>query len=171
MPSFRDVEPYIKNPGYTMDVPITDLEKQLNMFVTEHQLQLEPDFQRGHVWDDPKQTAFVEHILRGGKGSHQIRFNHPGWMHGWEGDFVLVDGLQRITALLRFLRDEIPAFGHYFSEYDDIINPLLGLNFMVNDLKTREEVLQWYIEINEGGVVHSDEEIQRVKNLLVKEKE
>jgi len=36
----------------------------------------------------------------------------------------------------------------------------------VNNLKTRKEVLQWYIEFNSGGTVHTDAEIQRVKKLL-----
>jgi len=43
------------------------------------------------------------------------------------------------------------------------------LKFNVNDLQTRGEVLQWYIEMNSGGVVHSDEEIKRVKKLLEQE--
>lgn len=40
----------------------------------------------------------------------------------------------------------------------------------VNNLKTREEVLQWYIDFNAGGTVHSKEEIDRVKKLLEEEK-
>lgn len=43
------------------------------------------------------------------------------------------------------------------------------LKFNVNDLQTRTEVLRWYIEMNSGGVVHSDEEIERVKELLRQE--
>jgi len=39
----------------------------------------------------------------------------------------------------------------------------------VNDLQTRAEVLQWYIDFNSGGVVHTAEEIARVKALLEKE--
>jgi len=35
--------------------------------------------------------------------------------------------------------------------------------------KTRAEVLTWYLQINAGGVVHSDEEIERVKELLKEE--
>ena len=38
--------------------------------------------------------------------------------------------------------------------------------FHVNDLKTKKEVLQWYIEMNTGGTPHSQEEILRVKNML-----
>jgi hypothetical protein len=40
----------------------------------------------------------------------------------------------------------------------------------VNDLKTREEVLQWYLDLNSGGVVHTEEELNRVREMLEKEK-
>ena len=40
----------------------------------------------------------------------------------------------------------------------------------VNDLPTRKNVLQWYIEHNAGGTIHTEEEINRVKELLKKEK-
>ena len=82
----------------------------------------------------------------------------------------LVDGLQRLTACLRFLRGEISAFGHYLAEYEDL-HALGGirLSFRVNDLKTRAEVLRWYLEINTGGVVHTEEEIAKVEALLTAE--
>lgn len=36
----------------------------------------------------------------------------------------------------------------------------------VNDLKTRAEVMQWYVDMNSGGTVHSAEEIDRVRSLI-----
>lgn len=39
----------------------------------------------------------------------------------------------------------------------------------INNLQTRKEVLQWYIEFNSGGTVHTKEEIDRVKELLAAE--
>lgn len=36
----------------------------------------------------------------------------------------------------------------------------------VNDLKTKREVLQWYVQMNNGGTPHSAEEIERVKKLM-----
>ena len=36
----------------------------------------------------------------------------------------------------------------------------------VNDLKTKKEVLQWYVQMNAGGTPHSAEEIERVKKLM-----
>lgn len=36
----------------------------------------------------------------------------------------------------------------------------------VNELRTRAEVLRWYLQLNSGGVVHTEEELARVRALL-----
>ena len=83
---------------------------------------------------------------------------------------VCVDGLQRFTAIERFVNDEIKVFGCLFSEYEDSVRMSNTIKININDLQTREEVLQWYIDFNSGGTVHTDEEIDKVKMLLEKEK-
>lgn len=171
MAKFVDIRSYTRTPSYVAEIPLIYVTDRIREFVEEDGLQMEPDFQRGHVWDEEKQIAYLEHLLRGGKGSHQIRFNHPGWMSSWEGDFVLVDGLQRLTAIMRFFGNEIPACGNYLKDYEDRVPTNITMSFMINDLKTRAEVLQWYIEINAGGVVHTEEEIQKVRDLLALETE
>ncbi len=85
------------------------------------------------------------------------------------GEFVCVDGLQRLTAMRRFLRNEIKVFGAYYNEFDEIPNSI-SLIFCVNNLKTRKEVLKWYLEMNTGGTVHTEEEIIKVKLMLENEK-
>lgn len=75
-----------------------------------------------------------------------------------------MDGLQRITAYMRFYNNEIPAFGHYYKEFEDRPKNWIKLN--VNNLKTRKEVLTWYLEMNTGGTPHSKEEIEKVQRLL-----
>ena len=171
MPRFRDIEPYTRDGNWQAHFSLDSVTRNINDWVKEHDLKINPDFQRGHVWEEDKQVAFVEHILRNGVGSNVIRFNHPDWMNFRQMDgMVLVDGLQRLTAVMRFMNNEIPAFGYLLNEYDDKPNwSRCNLIFMVNDLKTRKEVLQWYLEINTGGVVHTEEEIDKVKRLLEEE--
>jgi hypothetical protein len=43
------------------------------------------------------------------------------------------------------------------------------LKMQVNNLQTRKEVLTWHLQTNDGGVVHSAEELERVRGLLAKE--
>ncbi len=134
------------------------------------EVDLNPDFQRGHVWSKNQQIAWLEFFLRGGKTSRVIYFNHPNWMGSFEGVMVLVDGKQRLEAMRRFIENEIKVFGSYYKEYTDRIRTHRSIKINVNNLKTRAEVLQWYIDFNTGGVVHSDEEIDKVRELLAKEK-
>ena len=132
-------------------------------------LQLNPDFQRGHVWTEEQQISYMEFLLRGGKSARVIYFNHPGWMKNFKGDFVCVDGLQRLTACVKFLQNELRVFGLLYNEFEDKIPFDIDLLFNINNLKTRKEVLQWYIEFNSGGTIHTEQEINRVKELLKKE--
>lgn len=174
---FADIPPFIGSSGlYVVNHSLVLLEGQLRQYEADYGLDLNPDFQRGHVWNERQQIAFVEFFLRGGATSRIIYFNSPWFAsagkQGAYGDMVIVDGLQRLTALRRFLADEIPAFGATLSEYEDTLhfaNAKHNLQFAINGLQTRAEVLQWYLEFNTGGVVHTPEEIQRVRNLLGQE--
>lgn len=173
---FAEIKPFTRCSSYTVDIPLDYLKKVINEYITEMDLIMEPDFQRGHVWSKKQKISYVEYFLRGGLSGRDIYFNCPIW-HSIKRnnsqayiEFVLVDGLQRLTALLDFLNNKIKVFGHYFSEYEDKPNMLKhNLKFHVNDLKTRSEVLNWYLEMNTGGTVHSKKEIERVTELYNEE--
>ena len=113
----------------------------------------------------------MEFFLKGGKTGRVIYLNNPGWQGSYKGDFVLVDGLQRLTAARRFLNNEIRVFGSLFNEYTDKMRmTCVTMKLNVNTLKTRKEVLKWYIDMNSGGTPHSSEEIRKVEALLAMEK-
>jgi hypothetical protein len=166
-PRFRDVPQFTKDAPYAVDVDWGYLKHHIN---SQDNLDLDPDFQRGHVWSPEKQVAFVEFALRGGTSARNLYFNCPGFGLGRRGGYVLVDGKQRLTAALDFLADKVQVFGGYtFSDFTDKLR-MTGPSFRwhVNDLKTRAEVLQWYLDLNTGGVVHTTKEIEKVKRLLAK---
>lgn len=165
---FRDIPEFTRDSSYRVDMdPQYVVNRVCKDWVVEHGLDLNPDFQRDHVWKPRQQVSFVEYFLRGGKSGRDLYFNHPGWMGNFDGDFVLVDGKQRIEAFRRFFANEIKAFGSYFRQYTDEI-PCMWKTFYVhvNTLRTRAQVLKWYIEMNEGGVVHTKKEIQKARDLL-----
>lgn len=169
---FQDIPQFTRDGHYQVNVSWDYLEKHLEHYNENHKLDLDPDFQRGHVWDESKQRAYVEFCLRGGRGSNLIRFNCPGWMRSFDGPVVLVDGKQRIEAVRKFMRNELVIFGgHKFSDFTDRLRMThADFIFMVNDLPTRREVLQWYLDINAGGVVHTEAELDKVRKLLEKER-
>lgn len=171
---FADIPQFTSEGTYQVNYPLSSLVKYIEEEVKEMGLQLDPDFQRGHVWTEEQQVAWLEYHLRGGKSGNTIYLNNPFWnsvMEPKQGeyfDYVCVDGLQRITAAQKFIHNEIKVFGSYFDEYEDklrlVNNNTIILN--VNNLKSKEEVLQWYIDMNAGGTPHSKEEIQRVQKMI-----
>ena len=93
---FRDIPRYIR-ANYQVDYPLSYFEKWLKEEEEEAGLQLNPDFQRGHVWTEAQQIAYIEFLLRGGKTGRDLYFNCPEFHHKNEvsnyTDYVCVDGL------------------------------------------------------------------------------
>jgi len=82
-----------------------------------------PEFQRNSVWKQAQQSRFIESIL--------LKFPLPAFYFNQtvEGLLIVVDGLQRITALNAFLNNEFPLKGlttltslngQYFNDLLDI---------------------------------------------------
>ena len=174
---FDDIERFTSWGRYKCNVEWNSLDSTLNSYVENYQLDMNPDFQRGHVWTRDKQIAYVEYILRGGQYSKDIIFNCPGWMGSFTQQMVLVDGKQRLEAVRLFLNNELAIFnGHYLKdfEYKTKVNRLVPRDyefiFHINSLETRREVLKFYLDLNSGGVVHTEEELNKVRLLLEESK-
>jgi uncharacterized protein with ParB-like and HNH nuclease domain len=168
---FRDIPQFTRSGNWECNYDLKSLVRAIEEW-KEEGLQLNPDFQRGHVWTEDQQIKYMEFVLKGGKTARVVYLNHDGWDTGnkpSKDGFVCVDGLQRITAIQKFINNEIKVFGHYFNEYEDSVRLTNDIRVNVNSLKTRKEVLQWYLEFNAGGTIHTEEEINRVKKLLEEE--
>ena len=166
---FSEIPQFPRCP-YRTDVDWDYLERHIKCAESELGLNLEPDFQRAHVWTAAQQTAYVEYILKGGTSGKELYFNHPGWMRDWQGEYVIVDGKQRLQAVRLFMADEIPAFGLWRHEYEG--NPSImtaSFSWNIAALATRVEVLQWYLAFNAGGIAHTSDELARVEALLIME--
>ena len=173
MPKFNDI-PKFPRAHYEVDIEWRSLERTLQDSALTEGLDLDPDFQRAHVWTREQQTAYIEYQLRGGEVGKNLTFNHPGWDNHekkyQKGPYVIVDGKQRMEAVRAFIRDEIPVFGYRYSEFTDSLRLIhASFKWRVCSLKTRAEVLQLYLSINAGGTPHTAEEIARVRELLTKE--
>jgi len=168
---FRDIKKVSKYAGYRCNVSWSFLESWLNDMASSNGLDIDPIYQRGHVWSEDQQINYIEWILRGGKSGRELHFNSPGWQRTPDSNIVeLVDGKQRLTAVLRFLRNEIRAFDTLYRDFEDRLPRDADFIVYINDLESKKEVMQWYVDMNDGGTVHSDEEINRVRGLIASEK-
>ena len=167
---FKDIQQFTRSGDWECTYRLDGFVNQIREFVDQG-LELNPDFQRGHVWTEQQQIAFVEYVLRGGKSGLVVYLNDPNWTSTStkpsDTGFTCVDGLQRITAVTKFVDDEIPAFGYLCSEFTGkmhVCTQTMRIN--VNNLPTRADVLRWYLEMNSGGTPHTESELERVRGLL-----
>lgn len=168
---FQDVPKYIQSGDYECDYDLHRVWPVVSEWMAKdcYGLDIDPDFQRVHVWTEAQQVAWLEHVLRHGKSGRVLYFNKPSWggkRTAKYDDFVLVDGKQRLEAIRRFSLNEIRVFGSYFSEYTDSPRICSTIKFNVNDLPRKRDVLKWYLQMNAGGTPHTDEEIARVAQML-----
>lgn len=173
MISYKDIRKKIIRDGdWCCDFSIEQFVDQIESWQRDDNLELNPDFQRGHVWSEENQKQYIEALLeKRVKNANTIYLNHTSWHEGGKGWFVCVDGLQRITAVQKFYNNEISYKQYYLNDFTDkeivLRMPLLKIN--INTLKTKKEVLKWYLQMNTGGVVHSKEEIKKVQRMLESE--
>lgn len=147
-------------------------------------LELNPEFQRGHVWNLDKQIAFVENLLRGIDINKIIRFNDLTMRPYDDADDILknkilcIDGLQRLTAIIDFIDGKYKIFNHQLGYKDILNNPdkpsmrrifnnaLIQFDFL--QITSYKELLEYYIDLNTGGIAHTQSDIQIAKDLLAK---
>lgn len=170
---FMEIPQLTRYGSYEVHVDWQSLSRHLDQLNDVGTLELDPDFQRGRVWPTSKKIAYIEYCLRGGRHSRTLLFNCASWNNGAIGKqpVQLVDGLQRLTAVQDFMADKIDVFGKKYSEYEDMPDRIRQgyFNVNVNDLPDRKSVLTWYLELNDGGVVHTESELNRVRRLLDEE--
>jgi len=158
---------------YEVDTHCTYIEKALDNFREDCGLNLTPDFQRGHVWTQEQQERWIEAVIRNAiaVSGLLIQFNAPNWNHAGTGDLpdeiVCVDGLQRLTAMRRFLAGEILAFGRTAEQFKGTPFDIGRYRFRlaIHTFQTRAELLTYYLDLNAGGTPHPKKEIERVKAL------
>ena len=166
MPKFRDI-PKFPRAHFEVTVGWTYLETQLDELDSDGQLDLNPDFQREHVWTEEQQMDYVEYILMGGEVGRNIIFNCAGWPRTITEPITLVDGKQRIEAVRAFMRNDLRAFNVRYRDYEDRIDTMITrFSFRICGLKSREDILNLYLSINAGGTPHTQMELNRVRLLL-----
>lgn len=128
----------------------------------------DPDYQRGHVWSTAQREKFLGYFFENGRMPLVFLLDDGDFSTPYE----VIDGKQRLTSCLMFLRGEVAAelsdgrhiWWKDFNEQDRRQVPNIKCGIV--QLKSRAEVLRFYLKLNRGGVVHTDAEIARVQRLL-----
>lgn len=169
---FQEVENTSPFPQstYEVDIPLNYLEESIQRYIDHYRLDLNPDFQRAHVWTREQQEAYVLYLLQRGPSARVLFFACEGWSQSVAiSPMVIVDGKQRLEAVRAFLRDEVKVNGKVRSKWSGVLRLHGGFRVNIADMD-RERTLRWYIALNRGGTPHTSQEISRVRRLLRAEK-
>ena len=167
---FSDIEK-LPFSSYNVNIGWKYLPENIQRYKEYYNLNIDPDFQRGYVWTEDQKIKFLEWGFKGGKSGMQIHFNHPNWMDSFDGELLLIDGKQRLTTVLYFLDNKIPIFdGNYFKDFEDKMHSMEpNFIFSIFKMKTRKQILKWYLDMNSGGSIHTEKDLSLVRKLLKEE--
>jgi hypothetical protein len=144
---------------------LDDLERSLAW----HGMNMSPPYQRGHVWTREQQEAFMGHLLSGGEILPIVVQREP------DSEYAeLLDGKQRITAMLAWVRGEIDALlldGRkinisHLEKHDrggrkDRVVGLSRIEIRVKYINLPfEERKRFYVRLNSAGTPHTREELE-----------
>ncbi len=152
---------------YPLDYPFETLVNRINS--TPAKLKLDPDFQRKYKWDKDgwvRSSRFIESCL--------MRIPLPScyFAEDENGMHIVIDGLQRLTTINRFFKDEfalegLTAFkeleGKKFSELGEYQTELETTTIRCIVLRKdnpKSLVREIFSRLNQGAVELSDQEIR-----------
>lgn len=135
--------------------------------IENYEIDFDPPYQRGYIWSEAQKVAYVEHILKGGDAGNFVLNDRMTKEIGGRS-YELVDGKQRLTAILDALAGRIRVFGVLFWEIDGRFqfNSYVRLTFLVYGFTDQRDVVGLYLSLNQGGSVHTDADLQVAREYL-----
>lgn len=151
-----------KNKG-GVNIPLKSFENNLTDL---YKVDLNPLFQRDYVWTKTDSIAYIEWFLRTNDAIGVCPATTITLNRDVETDtHKLVDGKQRVNALLCFCRGELKVFNQYFKDFK-FSSWKPDLYFSIVELQGND-LIDYYIAINSMGVKHTEEEIEKAKKLII----
>lgn len=152
---------------YDVDVQWWWLDRWLED-ASAYPAEMDPPFQRAHVWTREQQIAFCEYAILGGPSGRHILWAAQGWNSGEEKrGLLLVDGKQRLNAVRMMMANKLPVFGKTVEEWQSQQFRRMRYTFkmVVADISEADAV-RWYIALNRGATPHTSDEIGKAEAYL-----
>lgn len=177
----------IQEPFDPKEIRVTRRSMTIDLLLNRleyDELDLYPDFQReANLWTDGAQSRLIESLL--------LRIPIPAFYFDARNDdkWLVIDGVQRLTALARFvmdkklLKERYPKFGSLDLKNLEFLTDLNGSNFRGLDRPLQRRIKETNVtvytidrgtpanvtynifkRINTGGMPLSDQEIRNASN-------
>lgn len=128
-------------------------------------LDTNPDYQREYVWEEKDKVALIDSIF------NNIDIGKFCFIHNDYGDeylYEVLDGKQRIRAILDFYENRFAYKGKYFNDLcprdqDWFENYSITVAKVEN--ANKKEVLKYFLMLNRAGKVMSNEQLEKVEKM------
>lgn len=132
-----------------------------------------PDYQRGYVWTlEDKQRLIASVMAERNIGSFLfVKYDYEAY----KGKLVVLDGKQRLNALVEFYTGRYMYEGKFYHQLSRIDRARfeshrVAYAHLDGQRMSRAKLLEMFLEMNEAGVPQSEEHLNMVRELLAKEK-
>lgn len=137
-------------------------------------VDFDPDYQRDFVWNDKDREKLIDSIFNNIQIGNFVFVELP-WRGREYPAYQILDGKQRLSAIVDFYLNKFKYQGYYFN---DLIredqNWFKHFPVSVAELPEntpREKVLRQFILLNTTGHVVGEEQLEKVRKLLEKEEQ
>lgn len=137
-------------------------------------IDLNPDYQRGNVWGLEDKVSLIDSVFNLVDIGKFVLIKLP-YEEGGKG-FEVLDGKQRLTALLEFYEDRFQYKGKFFRELSwKDRHHFLGFGISRAETRseeiTQEQKYKYFLKLNTSGKPQDPSHLQKVKELLTHEQE
>ena len=145
--------------------PISDIRD----WDQNQRLELRPDFQRNEVWSKAAQVMLIDTIIR---GIPIPKIYIKSIITDGKTYRIVIDGQQRLTAILKFVKNNLKLKNPYVGEFqdkkfnelpDDVQKGILRYKIDINEIfnPTDEEIRDLYSRVNKYTVQLNKQELRR----------
>lgn len=136
-------------------------------------IDTEPEYQRGNVWSLEDKVALIDSIFNDIEIGRIVLMKRD-FSESRQNSYEIIDGKQRLTALVEFFEDRFQYKGLFYSQ----MHPQDQNHFENKQLAiietpqlSREEVLEYFVRLNTAGRPVNPDHLEKVKSMMKDGKE
>ncbi len=149
----------------SFDISLLSLKNWLKDLGKMNNLDLQPNFKKKVPWKKNQKISYLENLFKYPCINNTLIFNAKDY-NTPDTLIQCIDGTQRINATLDFIDEKIPIFGSYIYEISGKLSIGFGFKIKILNFKTEQEMLEWYLEVNENFKKFTKKDSDEIKQLI-----